>query len=460
MAEEAGMSHSKSNTKNRANASADPRRLAADSLVKWEKMGKYAGLEAAATLGRDVLRGADRGLYSALVYGVVERTVTLDFIIDRYSSTPAEKLEPIVRAALRLGLYQLLYMDKIPDHAAVSETVGLVPKRAAGLVNGVLRSFLRSGKAYDLPDRGKDLAAHLSVKYSVPSELCRFFLDSYGEADAEGILASSFGGDRLCLRVNTLKCTVEDAMAKLTDMGAESRVSEIVPHVIVTSGAEFLEGIDEGLWFVQDEASASAVAVLAPTPGGAVLDMCAAPGGKSFGCAITMENTGSVRSFDIHENKLSLIRDGAKRLGIDIIEAAVGDGKDPAEELHGSADFVICDAPCSGLGVLSKKPDIRYKNVSEIAGLPKIQYEILCGAAKCVRPGGVLMYSTCTLNPAENEGVFMRFMKEHPEFEPMPFELCGMGGEGYATLMPHKTGTDGFFVSKFIRKRENAKGTF
>ncbi|MBQ7826765.1 MAG: 16S rRNA (cytosine(967)-C(5))-methyltransferase RsmB, partial [Clostridia bacterium] len=161
---------------------------------------------------------------------------------------------------------------------------------------------------------------------------------------------------------------------------------------------------------------------------------------------------GQLRSFDIHENKLSLIRSGADRLGISIIEEAVGDGKAPAEELWGSADYVLCDAPCSGLGVISKKPDIRYKPPCDIRGLPKVQYDILCGAAKCVREGGVLMYSTCTLNPEENEGVLRKFLAEHPEFEPMPFDLCGEGGDGCATLFPHKTGTDGFFISKMRRK--------
>lgn len=446
------MAEMKKNNSTKAKAAASPRCLAAESLVKWEKAGKYAGLETAATLGRENLRGADRGLYSALVYGAVERAVTLDYVIDRYSKIPSDKLEPMVRAALRMALCQIIFMDKIPDHAAVSESVDVVPKRAAGLVNGVLRAFIRDGKTYDLPARGNDPVRHLSVKYSVPAELCRFFIDSYGETDAEGILSRSFGGDRLCLRVNTLRCTVPDAVARLAEMGAECRVSEIVPEVIVaSSGTEFLEGIGEGLWYVQDEASAAAVAVLDPAPGSEVLDICAAPGGKSFGCAIAMGNTGRVRSFDIHENKLSLIRDGATRLGISIIEAAKGDGKAPAEELWNSGDFVICDAPCSGLGVMAKKPDIRYKPLSEIAGLPKVQYDILCGAAKCVKVGGTLMYSTCTLNPAENEGVFRRFAEEHPEFEPMPFDLCGEGSEGHATLMPHKTGTDGFFISKFKR---------
>lgn len=446
------MAYPEKNKKKGNAATADPRRLALDSLVKWEKQGKYASLETAATLDRDVLRGADKGLYSAIVYGVVERAVTLDHIIDEFSSTPSAKLEPAVRAALRMGLYQLLYMERIPDHAAVSETVSLTPKRAAGLVNGVLRSFLRAGKNFKITDRTDDLAGHLSVKYSVPRELCKFFLDSYGEDDAEGILSHSFGGDRLCLRVNTLKCSVEDAISALAENGMECRVSQIVPHVLITSGSGFFEGIERGLWYVQDEASAAAVAVLDPAPGSAVIDICAAPGGKSFGCAITMENRGSVRSFDIHENKLSLIRSGAERLGISVIEAAVGDGKAPAEELWGFADYVLCDAPCSGLGVISKKPDIRYKPLDDIRGLPKVQYDILCGAAKCLRQGGVLMYSTCTLNPEENEGVFRRFLAEHPEYEPVPFDLCGEGKDGCATLLPHKTGTDGFFISKMIRK--------
>lgn len=447
------MANVKTNKNNRQKASANPRRLAVESLVKWEKLGKYASLEAAATLETGKLTGADRGLYSALVYGVVERAVTLDYIIDRYCSTPAAKLEPFVRAALRLGLYQLLYMDRVPDHAAVSETVSITPKRASGLVNGVLRSFLRGEKKYVLPDRDKDVAAHFSVKYSVPYEMCEFFISSYGEEEAEGILQNSFGGDRLCLRVNTLKCTVNEAIEKLCSMGVEARESDIVPNVLVTSsGTEFLRGIEEGLWYVQDEASAAAVAVLSPEKGKTVLDMCAAPGGKSFGCAIAMDNCGTVRSFDIHENKLSLIRSGAERLGVDIITAAVGDGKDPAEELWGIGDYVICDAPCSGLGVISKKPDIRYKPLADIKGLPQVQYDILCGAAKCVREGGILMYSTCTLNPAENEGVFERFLGEHPEFEPVPFELCGEGSKGYVTLFPHKTGTDGFFISKMRRK--------
>lgn len=440
-------------TKKHNGVAADPRRVAADSLVKWEKLGKYAPIEASSALNSRELGEADRRLYSALVYGVVERAITLDFIIDSYSSTPSERLEPIVRAALRIGLYQLLYMDRIPPHAAVSETVAIAPRRAAGLVNGVLRSFIRADKSFELPKKETDIFGYLSVKYSVPRDLCELLANAYGIDDAESILNCSFGGDRLCLRVNTLRCSVESAVERLKRDGAEVRVSSVVPDVLVmSSGTQFLSGIDEGLWFVQDEASAAAVMTLAPQAGSTVLDMCAAPGGKTFGCAVAMGDHGKITALDIHKNKLSLISDGAARLGLSIIEVGVGDAREPSEELWDSADFVLCDAPCSGLGVISKKPDIRYKSVKDISGLPRVQYAALCGAAKCVRSGGVLMYSTCTLNPAENEDIFRRFAESHPQFEPVPFDLCGLGAEGHATLMPHKTGTDGFFISKFRRK--------
>lgn len=445
------MSKTKRNTSAPRAREKGPRELAALSLEKWEKQGKYAGLETVATLSRESLSDADRGLYTALVYGVVERAVTLDHIISLYCTRPADSLEVSVRNALRLGLYQLIYMDRIPEHAAVSETVALAPRRAAGLVNATLRSFIRDGRVLSLPPE-EDTVEHLSVKYSVPPRLCRFFLDAYGREDAEGILASSFGGDRLSLRVNTTKITTEEACRRLAELGAQTRISTFAENVILlSSGAQFLEGIEKGLWYVQDEASAAAVQVLSPACGSTVIDLCAAPGGKSFGCAIAMENRGRVLSFDIHKNKLSLINSGAERMGFSIIECAVGDGKAPAEELFGIGDCVICDAPCSGLGVMAKKPDIRYKEVADIEGLPQVQYDILCGAAACVRVGGALLYSTCTLNPLENEAVFRRFAESHPDFVPEPFDLHGMGSEGYATLLPHKTGTDGFFISKFRR---------
>ncbi len=430
-----------------------PRELALRSIVKWEKLNKYVGLEACSSAEAEGLTGADRGLYFALVLGVAERAVTLDHIISEYVKNGTEKLEPEVKAALRLGLYQLTYMDRIPPHAAVSETVALVPRRAAGLVNAVLREYLRRGKTYRLPG---DPLERLSVTCSVPAELCRFLIDAYGEDVAEKILHSVNGDNSTTLHVNTLKTTVADALETPRSLGADARVSGFAEdEIIVASGSAFLDGIAEGLWFVQDEASAASVDVLSPVPGSTVVDTCAAPGGKSFACALKMKNEGKIFSFDIHENKLSLIRSGALRLGIDIITADTCDARSPREELEGKADFVVCDAPCSGLGVIRKKPDIRYKNVDEIARLPEIQYASLCGAAEYVREGGTLTYSTCTLNPEENENVVTRFIASHPEFSPVPFDLHGLGEGGYATLFPHETGTDGFFVAKMKRRDGN-----
>lgn len=434
---------------------ADPRRLAVRSLVKWENSGKYVPIETASTLSRAALSDTDRRFYTALVYGVVERAVTLDYVIGKFSARPTDEIDPEVRTLLRLGLYQLMFMDRVPDHAAVSSTVDLAPRRAAGFVNALLRSFIRAGGRYDLPTRAESPLAYLSVKYSIPEELCGFFVEAYGESEAERILAASVGDGRICLRVNTLKLTLEAAEAKVRACGGECRRSDLSPEVLILPhGADFLSGIDDGSWFVQDEASSAAIDVLAPVPGSTVVDLCSAPGGKSFSAAMHMCGRGRIYSFDIHENKLSLVRDGALRLGADIITAAAGDARRPPEKLCGMADFVICDAPCSGLGVISKKPDIRYKSVKDIAALPDVQYEILCGAAKCVKPGGALLYSTCTLAPAENGGVVERFLASHPEFEAENFALAGEVHHGSVTLFPHIHGCDGFFISKMRRRTE------
>ena len=216
-------------------------------------------------------------------------------------------------------------------------------------------------------------------------------------------------------------------------------------------------GIARGLWFVEDVSSRLAVRVLAPTPGSVTLDCCAAPGGKSFSCAIDMENRGTVYSFDLHENKLSLIRSGAERLGITVIRTAARDGRDPDPALAGAADFVLCDVPCSGLGVISKKPDIKYKNIRDIAGLPEIQYSILAASSSCVRDGGALVYSTCTLNPDENEAVFERFLREHANFVPDDFSVsvCRSRG-GMYTFFPDGGESDGFFVARAVKRKERS----
>ena len=425
-----------------------PRSLALRSVTAWRKNGKYANLEVNAVLDRSDLSAADRALYTAMVYGVVERAVTLDYIIAGLSTRPVEQIDPQTLSAVELGLYQLLYLDRVPDHAAVDETVAACPRESKAFVNAILRSFIRKGKRFDLPT---DPDERLSVEYSLPLPLVRFFGDAYPGRTA-AIAEAFLKRHRTALRVNTLRTTAEECLASLGDA---AEPSPYCGDVILFSGdGETLrDGIARGLWFVEDTSSRLAVRVLDPKPGSLLCDVCAAPGGKSFSAAIDMENSGEVRSFDLHENKLSLIRSGAERLGITIITAEANDARTPRADLVGKADFVLCDAPCSGLGVIGKKPDIKYKDLAEAARLPQIQSDILAASASLVRPGGTIVYSTCTLNPAENEGVFARFIAEHPDFSPVDFDAAGKTStSGALTFFPDEGEYDGFFVAKARRK--------
>ena len=420
------------------------RGLAFASLLSFCKNGRYSNLEVDAVLrttGAE-LSAADRGLYTRLVYGVVERLLTLDHAIGEVSTRPLSDIDPATLTALRMGVYQLLYMDRVPDHAAVSETVELVPHRSRGFVNGVLRSFQRAGKKFSLPE------GDMSIKYSVSPEICALLSECWGEETAESILAASFDTGRVCLRINTLRLTTEDAIGMLPDAERSAIASEIILLPSLTEAAR--DGIGRGLWFVQDEASRIATEVLDARPGERIADVCAAPGGKSFSAAIDMENRGEIFSFDLHKNKLSLIRSGAERLGLTVIRADARDGGDPDASLAGSCDRVICDAPCSGLGVLSKKPEIRYKDIRDVNRLPEVQLRVLRGAASYVKPGGVLLYSTCTLNRHENEEVVRRFLAGDDRFTPEDFAVTPLlrSGDGMLTLLPHITGSDGFFIAK------------
>ena len=423
------------------------RSLALKSVAAWRKNGKYANLEVNASLDRADLSPADRALYTAMVYGVVERAVTLDHIIAGLSSRPMDKIDAQTLAAVELGLYQLLYLDRVPDHAAVDETVAACPRESKSFVNAILRSFIRRGKKFDLPS---DPDERISVEYSMPIPLVRFFNEAY-PGRAEAIAKAFLSRHRTALRINTLRTTAEECLASL---GGAAEASPYCDDMLFYSGdAETMrDGIDRGLWFVEDTASRLAVKVLDPKPGTLLCDVCAAPGGKSFSAAIDMENNGTVRSFDLHENKISLIRSGADRLGIKIITAEANDARNPRGDLVGKADCVLCDAPCSGLGVIGKKPDIKYKDLAEAMRLPQIQSDILDSSAKLVRPGGTLVYSTCTLNPAENEGVFAAFIGRNPDFVPEDFTAAGKSGRsGMLTFFPDEGEYDGFFVAKAKR---------
>lgn len=434
------------------NRTADPREAAKRSLVALAKDGKYTNLEVASRIEKSGFSDADRRLYTNLVYGVAEKTLTLDYVAASLSSRPLDKLDAETLVCVRLGLYQLIYTDRIPDHAAVSETVSVAHAKSKGFVNAVLREFLRRGKRIEYPPE-EDRIKYLSVKYSYPEKMCRFILDKLGDEDGVKVLSAA-GDRRASVRVNTL---VTDAASLIRDVfpdGEENTASPDVIDVPSLSGAD----MTDKRWFVQDAASRLAVSALAPEPGETVVDCCAAPGGKSFSAAIDMKNEGKIYSFDIHENKINLIKRGAERLGITIIDAACRDAGDPAPDLQGRADRVICDAPCSGLGVIAKKPDVKYKDPADFGRLPAVQLRALLGAATYVKEGGVLVYSTCTVNPDENGGVVKRFLSEHPEFSLEPFEAGAFRSDGMLTLLPGERNTDGFFICKMVKSPSEQDG--
>lgn len=423
------------------------RSLALSSILRWRRAGKYANLEVSAALDRSALSGKDRALYTALVYGVVERALTLDHILASLSSRPIDELDDETRCAAWLGLYQLLYLDRVPDHAAVAETVEASPRRSRGFVNALLRLFIRAKKRFDLPEGGVE---RLSVEYSMPAPLVAFFAAAYPDK-YESIVASTLRRRATTVRINDLRITVDEALAAL---GEGAKKGE-APDTLSVEGesAALLDGVARGLWFVQDASSRFAAKVLGAEPGMICVDCCAAPGGKSFSMAIDAADRADVRAFDLHENKISLIKDGAARLGLTSVCAEARDARECDPSLVGRADRVLVDAPCSGLGVIAKKPDIKYKDLSEAARLPEVQYAILTEAARYVKPGGALVYSTCTLAPAENEGVFTRFLASNGDFAPADFEAAGKRSlGGMLTLFPDEGDHDGFFIAKCIRK--------
>lgn len=429
------------------------RRLALDTLDRIFGGKSYSNIAVDTVIRRENLSGKDRSFFCALVYGVVEKKITLDYFIDAISTLPASSVEPQVQNILRLGLYQLRFLDRVPTHAAVSETVALAPARSRGFVNAILRTYSRREDSLLLQDR-KDSLRYLSVTYSCCEPLCQKLAEEFGSQKAESILAAWESVPPVTLRVNSLKTTREKLLATLIAKGMDASVTENSPHGIRIPNAVLADtGLEEGLCFVQDEASQIAVEALDAQPGDTVYDICACPGSKSFGAALDMENKGKLLSFDIHENKLSLVRTSAERLGITILETRTRDGRIPDETLFETADRVICDVPCSGFGVIAKKPELRYKNPTDCNALPMIQADILANACRYVKPGGRLVYSTCTIFSDENAENIDRFLASHPDFVPRPFSVGKLNApNGRLTLLPDTHGTDGFFIAVLERK--------
>ena len=428
------------------------RQAALEALMRCRRDGAYSGDVLDSILKRSGLDRRDAALASRLCLGVLQNDRLCDFYIDAFCHS---KLEPPVRDILRLGVYQLLFLDRIPARAAVSETVELCRTRgyarAAGLVNAVLRRIADAESLPEIP--GEGTAAYLAVRYSHPEWLCEYLIKEKGYPFAEAFLKKNNEPPKLFIQVNTLKVSTADYLRALQRTEIPFEAVEPEGCIALEGGlATELPGFDEGLFYVQDRAARLAVEFAAPEKGMRVLDACSCPGGKSFAAAIRMENRGGILSCDIHEKKLRVLQGGAERLGIGIIETRPMDARAFDPTLENAFDLVIADVPCSGLGVIAKKPEIRSKDPAELQGLPAIQSEILENLSRYVKPGGTLLYSTCTVVKEENEGVALRFLETHKNYEPEAFACCGITSDsGMYTFWPNVDETDGFFAAKLKR---------
>ncbi len=440
------------------------RYLAFKALYKIESENAYSNLTLDSFLKNSDLDARNAAFVSSLFYGVLEKKLSLDYIISCFSSMRLKKIELKTLIILRLGVYQMVFMDKIPDSAAVNESVKICKKeklyQSSGFVNGVLRSIARSEERFPLPDKG-NVEEYLSVKYSCPKNIVSLWINDYSKEIAEEILNSLFGRSPVYVRVNTLKVTCDELIEMLKSEGIEAKAAPYPENALELN---YVGSISEtncfkkGLFHVQDLSSQICCKVLSPWKNDIVSDVCSAPGGKAFNIAQRLNGTGTVFCSDIHEHKLRLIENGAKRLGIDNIKVYKRDALsiEPLE----MSDRILCDVPCSGLGVIRRKPEIRYKNDLGLDTLPNIQYKILENSAQYLKSGGMLVYSTCTLHRAENGGVVDKFLVAHEEFEPvsvsdfLPESICSVIEEpcGQFTLFPQANNTDGFFIS-LMRKR-------
>lgn len=441
---------------------ANAREAAAFTLFAMAEDGAWSDGALHHFLERARLSERDAALAARLAYGTLQNRRMCDFYLSKYSKIRLGKIAPRVLDTLRMAVYQLTMLDRIPAHAAVGESVNVIrhycraDERTVGFANGVLRAIARDAEAGRLPRLDcPDKESYYALRYSHPEWLIRKLSAQFGQKEAERIAAANNEVAPLSVRVNRLKTTRAQAAAQLAADGFAVTPHETMENILLCAGGDIAAHplFESGAITVQDAASAACVDALDPQPGAKVVDCCAAPGGKSFYIAERMENTGKVVSCDIYEHKLETIRAGAARLGLSNIETRLADGRKRQDDLAAWADFVLCDAPCSGLGIIRKKPEIRFKTDEELAGLPEIQAAILDNCSGYVKPGGTLVYSTCTILRRENQDVVNGFLASHPEFalEPFAHPVCGET-EGMVTLLPHRNQTDGFFIAKLRRQ--------
>ena len=440
------------------------RLVAVKTLCEIEENKAYSNIKLSQNFRKYDLDHIDRAFATELLYGTIRWKLKIDFMLQKFSKMPVQKLNPWVLCSLRTAVYQIYHMDKVPDFAAVNQAVDIVKfkeKKASAFVNAVLRNILRNKDEYEninISNKTKQLA----IKYSHPEWFVEMFVKQYGEEFTKELMIKNNTPAEMILRVNTLKCTRDELIKILESKGMKAKEGQVGDAVIV-SGLSMIERSEEfinGMFQIQDQSSMLSSMVLNPAPFDTVFDMCSAPGGKATHMAQLMEDKGRILAFDIHSHKLKLISENAKRLGIQIIDTSLKDSAVYDDSLENSADKVLVDAPCSGLGLIRKKPEIKWNmKIEDINELSLLQKKILGNASRYVKPGGELVYSTCTLTKQEDEDIVEWFLSENTDYKLQ--SICsgipsGMLSDtcekGYIKLFPNINDMDGFFIAKFRRK--------
>lgn len=440
----------------------DAREVALLTLNACERQGGWSDGVLKKQLAQSELDSRDAGLATQLCFGVLQNKLLLDFYLSKFSNIPLKRMESKVVQAMRIGLYQMLFLTRIPHSAAVNSAVELTRKhcknpRASGMVNGILRALERTiDRLPTIPV--EDEAEYLSTLYSHPRWIVEVWLNQLGRQETELLLAANNAAPSITAQVNTCRISSPALMGRLSEAGVDAQMHPWLKDCVLIRETGDLERLDcfrGGAFYVQDPASRLAVMAAGVQPGMRVLDACAAPGGKSFALSIAMENRGEVISCDLHPHKKKLMEAGAMRLGLDCMKPQTADATVFRDEWEGAFDLVVADVPCSGLGVIRKKPDIRFKDMAPLESLPEVQSRILDNVSRYVKPGGVLLYSTCTLLERENEHIVDAFLEKHKDFTAEQFQLpepIGIVPEGRLTLWPHRNDTDGFFFARLRRK--------
>ena len=438
------------------------RELAFKTLYDIERNKNYSNISINKNFKNVNISDQEKGLATELIYGIIENKYYLNYIIDKLSKIKSKKMSTYVKISLWLGIYQILFLDSIKDHAAVNESVNLIKKydkKSSGFVNAILRNVLRQ-KDSIMEIKDKEIKDELSIKYSYNPWIVEKWIKDFGQEFTEDLLDANAEKPNLYIRTNTLKISRDELIGKLAKEGIKCTKVNGIDEAIMVQNLKNIEGNELfklGYFTIQDISSMLVGKIANPEKDSKVLDICSAPGGKTTHVATIMENTGQVIARDVFDHKLKLIKSTVNRLGLTNVSIENRDALKLDDNSIDKFDYVLADVPCSGLGIIRRKPEIKFKEASELSGLPDIQSKILNNASKYVKENGTLIYSTCTIHDEENINVVEQFLKENKNFELVPIENINIDldnqEKGYIKIYPNIHGMDGFFIAKLKRMR-------